>query len=199
MVLLEGTIWKYLPLLHQHFQEFIHTGLRIPVNLGCLRLQIRSCVGVCSSSESVAEERWISLSVNSDHRTFFCSCRRSCLPSGSWSSRTLPPWQPRRSRPCRAPPLRSWIRRRSFLKRRLWMRSERRCRSLDRDVFRFPSNRNRISVAPPKLHPPMWFFRLYCAQAEGGRWSSVWRLWWLKRPLYLSTVIVLILMAIYST
>lgn len=153
-MLLEGTVWKYLPLLHQHFQEFIYADLRIPVNLGCLRFQIRSCVGVCSSSELVAEERWISLSAKSDYRTFFCSCRRSRLPSGSWSSRTPPPWQPRRSRPCRAPPLRSWIRRRSFLKRRLWMRSERRCRSLDRDVFRFPSNRNRISVAPPKLHPP---------------------------------------------
>lgn len=122
-------------------------------------LVFRSCVGVCSSSEFITwirtQEWWISLRAKSDYHAFLCSHRRSRLPSGSWSNRTPPPLQPRRLRPCRAPPLRSWIRRRSFLKRRQWMRSERRCWSLDRDVFRFPSNRNRISVAPTKpFHPP---------------------------------------------
>lgn len=57
--------WKFLPLLHQHSQEFIHASLRITVNLGCLQLKIRSCVGVCPSSELLAAERWILLSAPS--------------------------------------------------------------------------------------------------------------------------------------
>lgn len=55
---------------------------------------------------------------------FFFFLRRRHLPSGLRTNQTPPRWLRRRSRPCQAPPLRSWNRRRRFQKGRLWMKSD---------------------------------------------------------------------------
>lgn len=119
--------------------------------------------------------------------------RKTHPPRGLLTNKTRPRWLLQRWQPCQAPPLRSWNRKKRIQKGSLWMKSDRWQSAAWISMFEFKSDemgKEKVSLPRQDLWNPKLKGRRVLKLAEVPLM--------VRRSLYLSTVILLILMAIFS-